>query len=225
MRAIYASQTLASSNLALGRVGPFDMSINGQQVVDEVEFFRALRKAYIERGLRSVDFGFAVRRFFSSLARAQAFFFTGYNDLPDAGDLVMVCGEGDADELNVGLAGAVLNSCDCPSISGVCVTVRYRFSGGHFTTDVSPGPEPDEAMIRRGNVDVADGATSVAVVFDTPMTGVPIVPGTVLMMPTAGGDVIYAAPIEDTISALGVTYQLAGPVTGSGYKLPFVAYL
>jgi len=225
VRAIYASNVLASSNLGLGRVGPFDMSVNGQQVVDEVEYFRALRKAYIERGLRSVEFGFAVRRFFPTVARAEAFFFTGYNDLPDAGDLVLVCGEGEADELNVGLADAVLDSCDCPRIEGVCVTVRYRFRGGQFTTDISPGPEPDEAVIRRGNIAVADGATTVAVVFDTLMAGVPIVPGTVLMMPTTGGDVIFAAPIEDTISATGVTYQLSGPVAGTGYKLPYIADL
>jgi hypothetical protein len=222
VRAIYASQSLASGNLALGAAGPFDMSVNGQQVVDEVEFFRALRKAYIERGLRSVDFGFSVTRFFGTLARAEAFFLTGYNDLPDTGDLVLVCGEGEADELNVGLIGAVLDSADASRLQGTAVVVRYRFRGGAFTTDVILGPEPDESVIRKNKVAIADAATSVAVVFSSPMSGVPVVTCN-LLMPTTGGDSIFATPIEDTITAAGFTAAFSGPVPSASYKLSYIA--
>jgi hypothetical protein len=218
----FASNVLASGNLALGRVGPFDMSVNGQQVVDEVEFFRALRKAFYGRGLRSVEFGFSVQRFFASLARAEAFFFTGYNDLPDEGDLVLGCGEGDADAQNVGIVGAVLDSCDATRLQGTVVVVRYRFRGGRFTTDVSPGPEPDEDVIRRGTVNIADAATSKAVVFSSVMSGVPVVACN-LVMPTTGGDAIFATIIEDTVTTAGFTVAFSGPVPSGSYKLNYIA--
>ncbi len=132
MRVTYDSISLASGDLALGRVGPSGLSVNGVQAVDEVEYYRALTKAYHGLGLRGVEFTFAVTRLFATEAQAELFALTHHDDLPDEGDLVVVCGEDAVDEASAGITGAVLASVDIQSVRGLAVTVRYRFQGGRF---------------------------------------------------------------------------------------------
>ena len=219
MRVTYGTAEISSTNLALGRVGPSGISLNGQQIVDAAEFFRAATTTFYGRGVRSVALGFAVDRLFATEAAALRFALTHHNDLEDEGDLLLTL---DAETLS--LAGAVLEAVAIERWQGVAVRVRYSFRGSAFATDASALPEPDETMTRSGTPAVADGADTLAVVFSSPLPGVPFVPGGTLMMPTAGGAVIFWSPIEDTITASGFTAQLSGPTPGAGYKLPYQAY-
>lgn len=219
MRITYGTAEIASDNLALGRVGPRAYSLNGRQVVDAAEFFRAATTTFYGRGNRSVAVGFEVQRFFATEGRALRFANLHYNDLADEGDLLLTL-----DDVTIALEDAVLEGADVVEINGLSVVVRYTLRGGAFTSDATALPEPDETMTRSGLATVAADAATVDVVFSSPLGGVPFVPGGTLMMPTAGGDVIFWAPIEDTITASGFTAALAGPPSGAGYKLPYQAF-
>jgi hypothetical protein len=219
MRITYGAVELASDNLALGRVGPAGVVLNGVQVVDPAEIFRAATTTYYGRGNRSVALSFAVLRFFATEAAAARFIATHHNDLEDEGDLLLT-----QDDETLSLPGAVLEAVGFDGWAGCGVRVTYTLRGSAFEAGASPLPEPDPSMTRHGLADVDADATTVDVVFSSPLPGVPFVPGAVLMMPTAGGDVIFASPIEDTITAAGLTFSLSGPPSGAGYKLPYQAY-
>ena len=224
MRIAFADILLAHGNPAYGRIGPAGLSMAGRQVVDEVAFFRAVTTTFFARGGRRADFGFSVTRIFDSAAEAEVFALTHYDDLPDSGVLRCTCDAGGADLATVLLDGAVLASTEVVEARGAAVVVRYAFQGSAWETDFTPVPDPDPTMTRRANVAIADGADSVVVVFSAALAGVPFVTCTVLM-PTAGGDVVTATPIEDTITAAGFTAALSGPVSGTGYKLSYSATL
>ena len=223
MRISYASILLAHGNPALGLAGPSGLSQNGRQLVDEADFFRAATATFYGRGARSVAFAFAVLRTFDSAAEAEAFALLHHNDLPDEGELRVTCDGGGLDGKTVTLA-AVLEAVDLEGVSGASVRLRYAYRGSAWASDESPVPEPDLTMTRRANIAIDSGATSVAVVFASALSGVPFVQCTVLM-PTAGGDAIFATVREDTISATGFTADLSGPTPGAGYKLSYRAEL
>jgi hypothetical protein len=120
----YDSIALASETLAEGRVGPRGYSLNGRQIVDELEFFQAATATLFGRGGRSVAAGFEVQRFFGTEALAVEFAHIHHNALPDEGDLDVTQG---ATVLR--LADAVLEAVDVVELRGLCVTVRYSFRG------------------------------------------------------------------------------------------------
>jgi hypothetical protein len=217
MRTTFGTAELAHPNPALGRVGTVGLALNGRQLVDEVEFFRAARLAVFARGVRSQEASFAVHRFFASEAAALVFATTHHNDLPNQADLILTL-----DGQTVALANAALQGVQREEWSGCYVRMRYTFIGSAWSTDASPLPDPDPDMTRRANLALDTDATSVAVVFSSALSGVPFVQATVLM-PTVGGDVIFASVIEDTITAAGFTAALSGPVPGAGYKLSYRA--
>lgn len=224
MRISYASIVLAHGNPAFGLVGPAGLSLNGRQIVEEVDFFAAVVASFFARGNRRVDFSFAVQRTFDTLADAQQFVLLHYNDLPDAGTLRCTCdGEGGADGPTVTLE-AVFDGPQIEAVSGLAVRLRYAFRGPAWASDETPVSDPDPDMIRRANIAIPDGATSVAVVFATPMSGVPFVQISFLK-PTAGGDTLAGTVVEDSITAEGFTVELMGPPAGAGYKLSYRAEL
>ena len=218
MRITYGDVLLASDNLAKGRVGPVGLSVNGQQIVEQVPLYAIAAAGIFPRGGGSEAVSFAVRRFFATEALAMRFLLLHRADLAASGDLIL-----EQDDQVIALEGAAFLNVTREEWRGSALLIRYSFVGAAWSTDIPPAPDPDESMIRRGLVDVASGATTVAVVFDTPLPTTPVVQGTVLQMPTAGGDVIFAAPIEDTKTTAGVTYALSGPPSASGYKLPYFA--
>lgn len=218
MRTTFGTAELTHPNPALGRVGTVGLALNGRQLVDEVEFFHAATIAVFARGVRSQEVSFAVHRFFATEAAALRFLATHHNDLPDQADLICTLGE-----QTVALPNAALQGVQREEWSGCYVRIRYTFVGSAWASDVSPLPEPDPDMTRSGLVSIAEGATTVAVEFSSALPGVPVVDGAVVQMPTAGGDVIFAAPIEDTITAEGFTYALSGPTPAAGYKVRYNA--
>lgn len=198
------------------------MQLNGEQIVDEAGFFRAVADTFFARGRRRTNLAFTVERTFDTVRQAQAFALTHYNDLPDDGDVVVTCGEGE-DVQGVGLSSAVLAACAVERILGVSVRVRYEIVGGAWTTDVTPGEEPDDDVIRRGTVDIDEAATEVAVTFATAMTGTPTVVATVVT--PEGGDILACTLEGDSISSTGFTALLSFPAPGSTYKLSYIAIL
>lgn len=220
MRITFGTAELASDDLALGRVGPVGLALNGSEIVEAVEFFRAAYTTFIERGGRSQEVSFSVERFFASEARALRFLARHHDELPSAGDLRMTL-----DGETLALPDAKLASVGRGEWRGLSCRVNYTLRGSAWSADYDPLPEPDPAMTRTGLATVAADALSVAVVFSSPLPAAPQwVPGAVLQMPTAGGDVIFASPIADTITASGLTFALSGPPSSSGYKLPYQAH-
>jgi hypothetical protein len=122
--------------------------INGQQITQEVEFFRAITRQFYPRKNRAVAVSFSVTRTHGSLREAEAFILTHYNSLPDSGDVYFYCGT-DSDLQIVTLPGAVLDAVDDGSIIGTSSRFSYTVRGGALVTDITPGPDPDMSNIRR----------------------------------------------------------------------------
>jgi len=217
VRIQYATSWFAAGGL-LGE--PVGMVCNGQQVTDAAGFFRAAAETFFARGQRRTELTFAVQRTFGSLRRAQAFALVHFNDLPNRGDLVVTCGEG-ADVQAVVLEDAVLDSVTVEELRGSSVRVRYRLLGGAWSTDVTPGEEPDEDVIRRDTVAIAEDATEVAVEFGTPMSGTPTVVASILA--PDGADIISCQIEAGSVTASGFTAKLSFPAPSALYELSYIA--
>lgn len=218
MRIQFAGLWLAAGGLE----GVSGLQLNGEQIVDEGGFFRAVAETFFARGRRRTTLAFSVERSFNTLRQAQAFVLTHYGDLPDQGDVVVTCGEGD-DVQGVGLSDAVLATCAIEAMRGTSVRVRYELRGGAWTTDVSPGEEPDDDVIRRGTVALAESATEVEVTFSTAMSGTPTVVASVVT--PEGGDILTCTIEDGSISSTGFTAKLSFPAPGATYKLSYIAIL
>jgi len=195
------------------------LRVNGQQITQEVEFFRAPSRVFYPRGNRANVVSFSVTRTHGSLREAEAFILTHQGDLPNSGDVFFICGT-PADNQVVTLPGAVLES-DEGYIIGTSSTFSYEIRGGVFRTDITPGPEPDMSTIRRAEVSLDSGDTSKAVTFSTPMAGTPVV--TANVSAPDGGDALFATLQQSTISASGFTVNFQGPIPGAGYFLSYIA--
>lgn len=207
---------LASSNVALGRIGPVGLSLNGQELVEVTPLFLAAAAGVFPRGNGSEVLSFAVDRFFSSAEAAGLWLLAHRGQLAAQADLLITMGESGAT-----LVDACLEEVRREEWRGSRVRVRYTFRGVEWDAPAPPDPEPTPTMNRRGTQAIASGATSVTVSFAA-LAGVPTVQCTVLM-PTAGGDIIFAAVRADTITAEGFTADLSGPTPGTGYLLSYRA--
>lgn len=202
---------------------PRGLAVNGQQVVDEVQFFRAIAASYFGRGNRSLAISWSIERTHDSVKEAQVFLLTHYKDLPNEGDVVFECGF-PGDTQNVVLADAVLEAVAQGAHSGRCTVFSYTLRGGQPSTDIIPGDvEVDEDVTRRSTVAIGSGETSVDVGFANAMTGTPTVVAVVVT--PDGGDQIFCTVTESSISASGFSAVLSGPAPGSGYKLSYIAIL
>lgn len=206
-----------------GRQSPVDLSVNGQQVIEDAQFFGALAATYYGRGKRSTELTFTVEREHGSLKDAEVFLLTHWADLPRSGDVVVECGIGD-DTQSVALKGAVLESMPQGIYRGRSTRVTYTLRGGLISTDSIPaGGDVDEDVVRRGTVDIGSAATEVEVSFDNAMTGTPTVVATVVT--PEGGDIIACTIESGSVSTDGFTAKLSFPTPDSTYKLSYVAIL
>jgi len=197
-------------------------SVNGQQVNDPVQYYRAAAMAFRPRALRSDTISFSVMRRFDTQKEAESFVLTHLLDLPAQESLYLFCGYDD-DQTIVRYDGTVVNSAQ-RTFSGTTVTIQYNLSAPLAVTD-SPPPsyaEPDDTMIKRGIVAIASGADTVAVTFSVPFSGTPgaVIPKIIC---PSGGSRIFEDIIDGTISATGFSVQLSAPVPSSGYKLSYIA--
>lgn len=225
MRITIESTLLADGTLLAPHSG---LAVNGQQLVDDAQFFRAANATYFARGNAGVLLQFGVNRLFSSVRRAEAFALTHFDGLPKSGLVACECGE-EGDTETAYLRDAVLESAAITGYRGCSVQVQYTIRGSRFESDVPeeeiPG-EPDDAegefiVLRRGKVNIANGAKTVDVVFSAPLSVVPIVSPTVSR--PAGGDAIWATVDEDSVTVNGFTASLSGAAPDGNYKLHYIA--
>ena len=199
-----------------------DFTVNGQQVNDPVEFYRAASVAFFPRGLRSDTITFSVIRKFDTNKEAESFVLTHFQDLAQQESLYLYCGYDD-DQTIVRYDGVVIDQ-PVRTFKGTSVIVQYTFRAGIPITD-SPPPsyaEPDDTMIKRGTIAITSGADTVTVTFSAAFTSTPgaIIPD---VNCPSGGSRIFANVIKSTISATGFQAQLSAPVPSSGYDFTYIA--
>jgi len=127
----YDGVLLASPDPALGRIGPFGITLNGQQVVDEQALFRAVQSSFLGRGGQATEFKFRVNAQFSTLRQAFEFMFTHQSDLSANGDLTITTGP-TGDTSTVKLANAAYASVAIVEVKGISIVLEYTFRGGLF---------------------------------------------------------------------------------------------
>ena len=209
---------------------PRGLGLNGQVLVQPVEYPRALYTQFLARGNRSVDFTFAVERFFDSAGDAAFFELTHQNDLPDTASLIVQCG--DDSSLNVKLPGAVVQAVGfaAGSLVGKSLVVTYRFLGGAFsaTADIIAGGPDDQTsyypewglFMKKGIITLITGQTSVVVNFDNAASSNPVVSKNI--DPPAGGSPI-ACSLDGNATTGGFTVKFDAPIPGPGYVLSWSA--
>lgn len=218
MKITFANHVLAPGGLE----GVQGLSVNGEQIIDEAAFFRAIAATYYARGNEKTEISFTVARDHGSIKQAEVFVLMLRRNLPREGDCVITCGL-PGDEQKVALLDAVLAPTQARYKSSTSF-VTYTILGGLPETDEIPdGEEIDPDVTRRGEVSIPGGVLTHAVVFLNPMAGTPTV--TCNVMSPSGGDGIFAWPIKGTISATGFTVGLSGPTPSADYELSFIAIL
>lgn len=199
----------------------FDVRVNGQIVSQRADIFRAAQAKNFARGNLTTAVTFSVSRVHDSVLEAQRFAWMHFAGLPKSGDLRVTLGEV-GDQSDVLLPGCVLLSADViPKGRGTVTT--YNLVGGLPTDGGDPVDlEPYADLMRRDNVSITNGATSVAVVFSSSLPSAPYVTVAVLK-PTGDAANIWATVVADTITNNGFTVELSGPVPTGTYKLSYIA--
>ena len=224
--------------LAPGQIqSPDDIALNGEQIVDEAEFFRAATMTFFPRGNVRVEFDFTVHYSFASTVLAEVFVLTLPSQVPmtnaDNGVLQCVCGyENPATSQIVYMSGAVLKSARVVKQVGTSVDVRYSFVGPGFTSQ-TPGsglptyPNANEItqVFRRGKVAITNGATTVAVTFSSQLPGLPGADPDCWVSGPTGAEMFDAFTLTDTVTTLGFTAQLSEAAPSGQYYLNYVVYM
>lgn len=218
MKITFANHVLAPGDLE----GVQGLSVNGEQLIDEAAFFRAIATTYYARGNDKTEISFSVTRQHASIKLAEVYVLMLRRNLPKEGDCVITCGF-TGDEQKVALLGAVLAPTQARYIGRTSI-VSYTILGGLPETDTIPDEEEiDPEVTRRGTVAIANGATSVSVAFLTAMSGAPYVTCNVIC--PSGGDAIFATIVDGTVTASGFDAILSGPTPSADYKLSYHAIL
>jgi hypothetical protein len=224
--------------LATGQIqSPDDISLNGEQIVDEAEFFRAAAMTFFPRGNVKVEFDFTVHYSFASTVLAEVFLLTLPSQVPmtnaDNGVLQCVCGEATpATSQTVYMSGAVLRSARVVRQVGTSIDVRYSFVGPGFTSSV-PGsglptyPNPNEIVqvYRRGKIAIPNGATSVAVVFSSQLPGLPGADPYCWISGPSGSAFFECWTDTDTVTTLGFTAALGAAAPNGNYFLNYAVFM
>lgn len=213
-----------------GREAAAELSVNGQQAVDEPAFFRALAATFYARGRASTAISFVVSREHASVRDAEVFLLMHWAELPKEGTVLFVCGTGD-DTQSVSLAGAVLEAMPLGTYLGRSTRVAYTVRGGVPTSDLVPGPDPyptpepeeESAVTRRATVAIPAGVSELAVEFVNAMTGTPtVIP---VMVMADGAEIVSCWLKAGSVSATGFTVGFSVPVPGADYQLSYHAIL
>jgi len=221
VRVLYSTTLLASPSLALGRVGPFELTgPSGECIVDEFSFMRADFATLYARGRKPKQFSFKVTALFASEAALLYFLATHEDILPKQADLTLI--DDDAAVALV-MADAVVNV-QVSQVRGVACEVTYNFRGSRFTSeDVPEDLEEDTDRMKVGVANLAEGDESKAIVFDNPFASAPRGIVVTLIKPIGGDG--FRVDLEDDITEAGFTVKLGAAVPASGYKLSWTAIL
>jgi hypothetical protein len=206
----------------------FDVSVNGQSVVEAIDIVRAAAKRFFSRGNKAITLEFSVRREFATHHEAQKYLLTHFTTLPDFGLCQVTCGVPgeEADFEDVFLENAVLSATPQGTFSGVEVIVRYSIQAGTVTTDAPPEflIAPGGTMIKLGKQAIASGVDTVAVVFTAAFPGGTTVVVTAnVAKPSGSGSNIFATVRDDLVTVNGFTAELSGPTPDANHKLNWTA--
>lgn len=217
----FSSTTLASSNLALRRVGPRDITANGDPVFDLVQFYSAVLPTLFPRGDGPVTFGFSVLADFDSEADLLAFIATHRSALPIQAALTLI---DDAATVAYVMSDAI-RKVSFGAMVGASVRVEYLFTGSCFTGEAVPGlTDPTVDVMKVGSVALSIADESTAVVFAAAFASAPR-SVQCSVCPPGGGQIIASVPDDSTISTTGFTARFAAPIPATGYKLRWCAIL
>lgn len=221
MRVIYSTTLLASPQLALGRVGPFELGgPNGEAIVDEFNFFRADFATLYARGRKARQFTFKVTALFNSEAGALYFLATHEDVLPQQADLILV----DEDDTRQLVMEDAVVSVQFGRVRGASVEVTYLFRGARFTSeDVIEDLEEDTDRMKVGTQPITIEDESAAVVFANPFASTPRSVGAIIEAPT-GEPAVAVVGVRD-VSLAGFTVVFAAAVPAADYVLRWKATL
>lgn len=200
--------------------------ISGANVVDVAELAQAAAPAIFDRGnltntikITQNDVGA-----YDTFEAAQFDFLTITSGFPKSGILTFTTGEAGESNRTVTFGNCVVQSIQ-PVMNGVNLSLVYTFICGEATAGDPPSIVTVSPLnVQKIDVPISNGATSVVVVFDTPFASghVPVVNADV-DIPTTGGVQIFGRVIKDTVSETGFTYELAGTIPTTGYRLQGLA--
>jgi len=217
----YSSTTLASSNLALGRVGPSGLTFTGTPLVDVAQFFRAANATVYGRGDGPEECAFSVLVGpFASEADALNFAALHRSSLPLTGTLTIV---DDLGVTAVQLANAV-REVRVGQIIGVSVRLDYKFTGSVFTSTSVPVYPTDTDLVKAINQALTSGTTSQAIAYDVAFSSSPR--GITLQLSAPDGGLMFGWQIrESSRTPAGFTVDFDAAVPATGYKLTGIALL
>lgn len=138
MQITYGAFYLAVDNLALGRVGPRGLTLNGEALVDTAPLFGAATLGVYAQGNRSQAVSFSVQHLFASPQAAAHFAGMIHGELDDQADLILTEGE-----QSIELPDACLQSITREDWQGSALTLRYSFIGRAWVgAGITPLPAP-----------------------------------------------------------------------------------
>jgi|GEM_PF-6249462 len=205
----------------------FDVSVNGQSVIEVVDIVRAAAKRFFSRGNKAVTLEFSVRREFATHHECQKYLLTHFTTLPDSGLCQVTCGvPGEAGQEDVYLYNAVLAATPQGTFNGVEAIVRYSIQAGQVSTAVPPGflLAPGGTVIKFGQQAIAAAIDTVAVVFATAFApGATVVVTANIAKPSGSGSNIFVTVRADLVTVNGFTAELSGPTPDANHKLNWTA--
>lgn len=210
MKVKYASTWLAPGGVERAR----DITLNGSQVVEVQQLFRAAAVRPVARGNKADTFTFTVTQLKDSVRFAERASLSQLADIPGSGQLEVVCGD-TGDEQSF-FNQAALQSVD-RSYVGRSLVLRYTFVCGLWTESGSTIIS-EEGDVIRGKVSLAASDTTKAVTFLASL-GAPPTVVQAWIVPPDGGDFIDCRPVKSTITADGFTAAIASAIPASGYDL------
>lgn len=202
-----------------------DVHVNGQRVVQEVQYLRATTLSFIPRGGRSILLEFTVGRQFASHQEAEAFMLSHFQDLPEKGDVEIHLHSNAGEDAAVATAvDAVLSAVPIGPRNGIWLgATRYSLKFATIS-GVSYVPQP-EPTVRGGTLNIPSGVDTVALSGLTNLGAVPRQILCTIRKPATGDFNLVATVRDDSITATAFTVDLSGETDKAGYKLDYLRIL
>lgn len=213
-----------------GNQGASNVRLNGRQIIDEAQFFRAGTTTYYPRGNVDMVFQFTTHWIFNSLTLAENFVLSYLGALPmtnqDNGVLQVVCGAETNSPQTLYSSSAVLEDVQIEYI-GLSVDVHYTLRGQPFSSTIPPNVPayPSGNLVtyvfQRGLASIGAGAVNLAISFSTPFASVPIV--TAVMAQQAGSAAVFCRVLQNTVTVNGFTVEFSGALPDGSSDVSWIA--
>lgn len=217
---IYSNTWLCSAALALGRVGPSGLAINGSQVNDVVTYLKATSVTVFPRGGRANSLSFLVQAAFATLSAADQYAALHFGQLPQQGDLI--CTD-EADNPLWSLPDACIVAVRARLV-GVTIYLEYSFTGGAFESEDIILPDGDSDLVKAQRIALTNGDVEKVFAWDAAFAAAPRGLHPTLIIPT-GGAAFGIVVDKDTITAAGGLLKFDAAVPGDGYEISLLGVL